>query len=67
MEMPEAATREMSQDILAHKISHLSDRDRAVVEALVNSMLSNPTTPASATDPSDHGSPRTASQTDPAS
>jgi hypothetical protein len=37
--MPADVTREMSQDTLAHKITQLNDRDRAAVEALVDSML----------------------------
>jgi transcriptional regulator with XRE-family HTH domain len=38
-EMPPGLTREIFDDRLAHRITHLSDRDRQIVERLVDSML----------------------------
>lgn len=39
MELPKAFVREMHDDRLAHKITHLSERDREIVERLVDSIL----------------------------
>jgi transcriptional regulator with XRE-family HTH domain len=39
LELPSSFVREMHDDRLAHKITHLSERDRMLVERLVDSML----------------------------
>lgn len=39
LELPSSFIREMHDDRLAHKITHLSERDRTLVERLVDSML----------------------------
>jgi transcriptional regulator with XRE-family HTH domain len=41
-DMPEGLTREILDDRLAHKITHLSERDRQVVEQLVDTLLKQP-------------------------
>ncbi len=38
-QMPEPITRDIAEDRLAHKIRHLKERDRQVVEHLVDQML----------------------------
>ena len=39
LDMPEGITREILDDRLAHKITHLSNRDREIVDQLVDSLL----------------------------